>query len=190
MNTFKQNKILRAILSVVFGFSMLLVFSSLALAETSSHDQEMDAQMPMQMQEAEAGNYSMQLVGPEQIIAGENEFTVIITEDNQPAESLDVVVSAEMDKTDTSMNMSHGNEEAAIEQSLTQGNPGEYTGTLDLDGEGKWLLTVHFLDQEKTFDVMVEKSGPNLLVIGGFVGIILLIVIVAVVLKKKAPKEG
>jgi hypothetical protein len=121
---------------------------------------------------------------------GENEIKVIITQDDKPAKSLAVTLAAEMDMSDASMNMSHGETEKPIAQSLSEIKDGEYSGTLNFEGDGKWLLTVQFLDQKTSAEVMIKRSGPNWLVVGGFLGIIFAIILTAGILKHKEAKVG
>lgn len=180
MNTFKSNKKMHLFLSVMLSFTMLLLFSGLAFA---SSQEETMAGMNM-------SNYSIQLSNPDKITQGDNDFTVTVTKDGQPVDGLAITLSAEMDSSDTSMHMSHSSNDVVTQTLTATGTgTGEYSGKLNLSSEGQWLLTVHFLDQQQTFDVTAEKSGPNLIVIASFVGVILLIVLVAALVKKRTPKE-
>lgn len=73
---------------------------------------------------------------------------------------------------------------------LTPGsNAGEYTGDINLYNHGAWTAMVEYAANGKTqstqlnFDV--ENSGPNWIVIGGFIGAVAVIIVTAAVLKKK-----
>jgi len=140
--------------------------------------------------EVKQGDYQIQIITPENMFEGENEIKVIITQDDKPAKSLAVTLAAEMDMSDASMNMSHGETEKPIAQSLSEIKDGEYSGTLNFEGDGKWLLTVQFLDQKTSAEVMIKRSGPNWLVVGGFLGIIFAIILTAGILKHKEAKVG
>lgn len=66
---------------------------------------------------------------------------------------------------------------------------GQYMAAMNLEGEGKWNITVHVATggKETTTDFAVEvlKAGPNWNVILGFVGIITAIIVVAAINKKR-----
>jgi|GEM_PF-1749537 len=73
---------------------------------------------------------------------------------------------------------------------LTPGsNAGEYTGDINLYNHGAWTAMVEYAANGKTqstqlnFDV--ENSGPNWIVIGGFIGAVAVIIVTAAILKKK-----
>lgn len=188
MNALKQTKNVHRVFTAILSLLMILLFSAVAAATTMVQQMVMDPQMTM----TQTSEYEIQLGRPEKIVQGDNEFKVKVSQGNTPAQSLDVKISAVMDTTDTSMNMDMGNgTEKAVVQNLTETQAGTYSGKINLNGDGRWLLTVQFLDQTETFPITVEKSGPNLLVIGGFIGIILIIIVVTGVMKKrkKASKE-
>ena len=66
---------------------------------------------------------------------------------------------------------------------------GEYVGKVDLTDAGKWILMTSFevsgLEKEVNFDVEVEGTSRNWLVLGGFVGVLALVVAVAAVSKSR-----
>ena len=73
---------------------------------------------------------------------------------------------------------------------LTPGsNAGEYTGDINLYNHGAWTATVEYTSngkpQSTQLDFDVENSGPNWIVIGGFIGAVAVIIVTAAVLKKK-----
>lgn len=152
--------------------------------ETSGHEPE------EKKVDVKQGNYQIQVITPESMFEGENEIKVIITRDDKPAKSLAVTLAAEMDLSDASMNMSHGETEKPVTQTLSEIKDGEYSGTLNFEGDGKWLLTVQFLDQKTSTEIMIKRNGPNWLVVGGFSGIILAIILTAGILKHKEAKVG
>lgn len=140
--------------------------------------------------EIQSGDFKIQLITPEKMYEGENNVKLHITKDNLPVKSLDVKLLAQMDQSDSAMNMNHGQEEKPIELTLTESKEGEYSGKVNFEGEGKWLLIAQFSDQETTFEVEVERSGPSWLIVGGFLVVIFSIILTAGILKHKAAKEA
>ena len=155
--------------TLFLGLFFLTILSGYALA-----NEEMNGQKQM------VGSYQIELFTPESLSEGEKEITVKITKDNTPLTNANVKIMAEMDKSDSSMKMDMDNIKP-IEKVLDAGTEaGEYMTTIDFNGNGKWKITVIPDENQKaTFEVMVQKSGPNWIVIGGFIGLILLVVLIA-----------
>lgn len=123
--------------------------------------------------------------------AGENSFKIMIeNSDKKPVSGAQIKTTFDMDrsKMDT-MGMKD-----PIVVSLKEDKPGEYSGTVNLPNAGKWMaktaLSISGQNSSKDFDVTVESAGPNMLVIGGFVGAIALIIIIALIVKKKSKSKA
>lgn len=171
--------------SVILSLVMVVMLSSAALAS----EKEMS-------QKKTVGNYEIELVTPDPLSEGEKDVTVKIMKTGAAdamgsnSESMPVKIMAEMDKSDKSMSMGMDNSKAQ-EQEMTQDQSGNHMAKINFQGNGKWIVTVMFGDMQKaTFEVMVEKSGPNWVFVGGFVGIIILIILVAAFGRRKATSEG
>jgi len=187
-------KIYKVLVSFMVSLLAVFMFSTFAFAETADsseagHDLEAMMNKTMQMNAVANGDYKVQLISPSQFKEGENEVIVAVTKEDKPVSSLAVNVSAEMEMSGASHSMNHG-QENLLEQTLAEGKKGEYSGTLDLKGDGKWILTVQLPNQQTAFEVLVEKGGPNWIVIGGFLIVIIAIIIAAGVKKKRTSGEG
>jgi uncharacterized membrane protein YdcZ (DUF606 family) len=93
-----------------------------------------------------------------------------------------------MDKnSDMGMDM---NGKKPIEVSLENSKDGQYMGKINFTDKGKWVITANIMvngeQKDVQFDADVVSSGPNWVVIGGFVGIVAVIIIVAAVKKKSS----
>ncbi|HEY8803686.1 MAG TPA: hypothetical protein VIM42_01010 [Clostridium sp.] len=64
---------------------------------------------------------------------------------------------------------------------------GEYTGVVNLKSTGNWIVesTFDVKGQAKHIDFNVNVQGPNFLIIGGFLGVIVLIISIAALNRKK-----
>ena len=121
---------------------------------------------------------------------GENSFKVVVEDSNkQPVTGAVINTTFDMDrnKMDT-MGMKD-----PIVVTLIEAKPGEYTGIVDLSKNGDWLaksvLSINGKDANSEYDFTVQNAGPNLLVIGGFVGAIVIIVGIVLITKKKGSKN-
>ncbi|MDO8473490.1 MAG: hypothetical protein Q7T05_06705 [Dehalococcoidia bacterium] len=69
-------------------------------------------------------------------------------------------------------------------------SPGHYAGQVDFGDGGDWMVVVAFTieGKERSVSIPVDlpNSGPNMLVIGGFLALIAVVVIVAAARRKKA----
>lgn len=196
-------KVYSSFFSVIICFFIVLSLSPLAFAASNGHSTDTSQghsassnqghkaeEKKVEKAEVQEGEYQVQFITPEKMFEGENEILVIITKESNPAKALNVNLTAVMDKSGTSMNMNHGEEDKPKVQTLSEVKEGEYSGNVHFEGDGKWLLTVQFLDEKTSLEVLVERSGPNSLVIGGFLGVIFSIILTAGLLKHKASKEG
>lgn len=124
---------------------------------------------------------------------GNNDVMVTLHDNNNnEINNADVKVSAEMDKNSDmgGMNM---DKSKPIEAALEKSGQGQYMGKIDFSDKGKWIVTataiVNGEKRDIKFDVEVASTGPNWVVIGGFVGIVAVIIVVAAV-KKQSKKAA
>jgi len=131
-------------------------------------------------------NVELKFAG-EKAALSDKTFTLILMDTNdQPISGAQVKVTFDMVKNGMN-DMSMYDPEVVT---LTPGsNAGEYTGDINLYNHGAWTAMVEYAANGKTqstqlnFDV--ENSGPNWIVIGGFIGAVAVIIVTAAVLKKK-----
>ncbi|ADK17056.1 MULTISPECIES: FixH family protein [Clostridium] len=119
---------------------------------------------------------------------GDNELTLKLSDDkDRPINNADVKVSAEMDKGSMG-DMNMGDSKAETIQFQKGHEDGEYVGTVKLSDKGTWKVKTSFMtnagEKMADFDVDVASSGPNLLVVGGFLVVAALIIITAGISKK------
>lgn len=86
-------------------------------------------------------------------------------------------------------NMNMNNSKPEVINFKAGSEKGEYTGNINFSDKGNWTVKTDFTvaNQEKMadFDVKVANSGPNWLIIGEFLGVVVLIIIVAAISKNK-----
>lgn len=119
---------------------------------------------------------------------GKNDVMVTLHDNNnKEIDNADVKISAEMDKSSDMGGMNMDNSKP-IEATLESSGQGQYMSNIDFSDKGKWIVTANAMvngeKKDVKFDVDVASSGPNWVVIGGFVGIVAVIIIVAAVKKK------
>ncbi|MCB2361272.1 FixH family protein [Clostridium estertheticum] len=171
--------------NLVFTLILALSFSTLAFASTTG----------TQVNKTVDGVKASLTFATEKLKPGSNEFTISILDKNgKPLPNANLKVTTNMDNS-TSMTgmsgMSTDNKPMMIV--LKQGSmKGEYTGIVDFTSTGKWIVksTFNVQGQAKNidFNVNVQKSGPNFLIIG-FAGVMVLIIVVAAIHKKKSIKS-
>ncbi|MBX4264837.1 FixH family protein [Clostridium estertheticum] len=175
----------KSLKSLVFTLILVLPFSTLAFASTTN----------TQITKAVDGVKSSLTFSNEKVKLGSNNFTISILDKNgKPFPNANLKVTANMDNSTnmTGMSgMSADNKPMMI--TLKQGSmEGEYTGMVDFTSTGKWVVksTFNVQGQAKNidFNVNVQKSGPNFLIIG-FAGVMVLIIVVAAINKKKSIKS-
>lgn len=129
----------------------------------------------------------------EKLKSGNNDFIISLTDKNgQPLSGIDFKVTVDMDRA--GMGNDGMGKEKPMEISLKEGaKKGEYAGSVNLKNSGKWIIkaTFNLNGQEKNtdFNFKVESDGPNLFVVGGFIGIVIVIIFIAVINKKKTKKN-
>jgi hypothetical protein len=123
---------------------------------------------------------------------GKNDVMVTLHDNNnKEIDNATVNISAEMDKNSNmgGMNMDGSK---PIEATLKDSGNGQYMGEINFTDKGTWTVTattmVNGEKKDIKFDVDVVSSGPNWVVIGGFIGIVAVIIVVAAVKKKKSSK--
>ena len=121
---------------------------------------------------------------------GDNQYTIILRDKNNKPIS-DAMVSTTV-KMATSMDMSGQdmNKSKAMMTTLKESSEkGQYVGSAKFTDKGKWNVKTSFTVNGKmestAFDVDVVSAGPNWLIIGGFLGVIVLVIIVVAVKKKR-----
>ena len=139
--------------------------------------------------------------GPEHAKTGNNPLIVKLhNAEGEPVSNSQVRVTASMpmDATRPTSTSSHsttdmGSKADPLKMDLKAGREaGEYEGVVDFSNEGEWLVKVSFANagQQKevdfTVDVDAVQSGPNWVILGGFVGVIGAVVVAAGVMKRKS----
>ncbi|MBP1737562.1 MAG: hypothetical protein H6Q60_1443 [Oscillospiraceae bacterium] len=171
---------------------------SSSTAESSATTEDSTAQSGMDMdgaqetqEESQTADYEVSIAFENDTVkTGSNEFTLTVKDsDGQPVTGAAVLVTFDMDRSSMdSMDMSD-----PLEVTLTEAGGGEYTGTVELSDEGDWIADAEIVSgdttyaQQLTFEV--ESAGPNMIVIGGFLGAIALIIVIAFLLKRKNAKQ-
>lgn len=172
-----KNKLFK---STFFTLIFILMFSTIVFA--SSGGKQIDKQTD--------GIKASLIFNNETIKTGDNEFSIVLKDsNNQPISNANVKATIEMD-TSMDMNM---DKSKPVDLTLNESSEkGQYSGKINFTDTGKWFVKTSFLvqGQQKNvdFDVDVQSAGPNLGVIGGFIGVIVLVIIVAAVAKKKTIK--
>lgn len=170
---------------------LVLVLAGPAYWGAALADEEM---ADMKMEAKTAGNFQIELMTePTPPKVGENLVTVHL-KDKATGESVtqaSIRLEAAMDESDQSMKMeSH---EGPLRIDLTAGEkPGDYSAKATFSDPGPWKIkltvTAGDVEDAQTFDLEVVKSGPNWVVIGGFLGAILLIIVAAAVVKARSKR--
>ncbi|NMM63327.1 FixH family protein [Clostridium sp. P21] len=119
---------------------------------------------------------------------GENQLTLKLSDDkNNPINNADVKVSVEMDKGSMG-DMSMDASKPETIQFKKGHEDGEYVGTVKFSDKGEWKVKTSFMtgsvEKMADFNVDVVSSGPNFLVVGGFLVVTALIIITAGISKK------
>lgn len=178
-----EQKNMKLFKSLVFTLILVLSFSTLAFAGTTGTQIN---------KEVDGVKASLTFVS-EKLKPGKNEFTISLLDKNgQPLTNANLKVTADMDRS-TDMAGDGMEKDEPMMLDLKEGShEGEYIGIADFKTKGKWIVTatLDLQGQEKTieFDVNVESSGPNFLIIGGFSAVIVLIIVIAAVSKKRSIK--
>ena len=162
---------------------LVLSFSTLAFASTTG----------TQINKQVDGVKASLTFANEKLKPGSNEFTIsLLDKNNQPLTDANLKVTADMDRSDMGGDGMEKDEPMMID--LKEGSKkGEYSGIVDFEKNGKWIIKANFdvQGQEKTIDLdfNVESAGPNFLIIGGFSGLVVLIIVIAAINKKKSIKS-
>ena len=165
----------KLITSVAVLSSFILIFSSAAFADSPSGTTN------------EVDNFHVTLEFEKNpISSGENNFKIELTDDKEVAVAgAQIKVTFDMDRTKMDV---MGMDEPII-VTLTEGASGEYTGTVDLSKNGDWMaktnIKIQSQDINTQFNFSVANTGPNWMVIGGFLGFMGVAVIVAFIIKKR-----
>ena len=168
-------------ISVIFTLILVLSFSILAFASTSSN--QIDKQVD--------GIKATLTFKNEKVKTGSNEFSILLHDsNNQPITNAKVRITMSMDKTS---NMGGMEEAKPVMIELKEsGEKGQYSGTADFTTKGKWIIKTNFtmqgIEKSVDFNVTASSSGPNWLIIGGFLGVIALVLLIAGINKKKLIK--
>ncbi len=126
-------------------------------------------------------------------IVGESHIAVQLkdTATGQPIVRDSVQVELTMDEGDSSMNHGSMSNQKPVLANLKASAeaPGKYSGKVPFTDAGDWKATV-LVDGNGargpvSFGVHVVSSGPNWLVIGGFIGVLALVVVAAAMAKRK-----
>ncbi|GKU27556.1 hypothetical protein CFOLD11_43830 [Clostridium folliculivorans] len=123
----------------------------------------------------------------EEAKTGKDQIMITLHDSNdKEIDNADVTIIAKMPQDD-SMKMD-SNKPITIK--LEKSEKGQYMGDINFTDKGKWTVTADITVQgEKKsmdFDVNVVSGGPNWIIIGGFLGAIVLIIVVAAIKKKQA----
>ncbi|MBU3181202.1 FixH family protein [Clostridium psychrophilum] len=189
---------LKSLKNFVFTLVLVLSVSTSAFASTTS----------TQINKTVDGVKATLTFSTEKLKLGNNDFTISILDKNgKPLPNANLKVTAYKDDpngTSTMTNTSGSNDMAAMPGmsgmkasdmtmiSLKKGSTkGEYTGIVDLKSTGKWIVesTIDVQGQPQKIDFNILVKSPNFLIIGGFLGVIVLILIIAAISKKKSIKS-
>lgn len=139
------------------------------------------------------GGVQVEFVAPDSgLVSGDNQIAVQVkdTSTNKPLVQNSLRVEMTMDTTDKSMG-GHGDmatqKPVLAELTASKDVPGRYTGKVNLDGAGKWTAKV-YLDAQRSTILSVSVaagSGPNMLLIGGGVAVVLALAVAGVFLLKR-----
>lgn len=131
---------------------------------------------------------------------GLNDVTIGLTDANgKPLSGVAVTIATEqhIEEMDmgggTSSGMDMGGNSATGHSEMTAmkpgASPGHYAGQAEFGDGGDWMVVVAFTieGKERSVSIPVDlpKSGPNMLVIGGFLALIAVVVIIAAARRKK-----
>jgi hypothetical protein len=172
-------------------FFLALVLAGPACGQAALADEGM---ADMKMEAKTAGNFQIELMTePTPPKAGENVLTVHL-KDKASGESVtqaSIRLEAAMDESDKSMKMESHEGPQRIDLTAEE-TPGDYSAKVTFSDPGPWkvklTVTAGGVEDAQTFDLQVVKSGPNWVVIGGFLGAILLIVVAAAMVKSRSKR--
>ena len=165
----------KLIISVAVLSSFILIFSSAAFADSPSGTTN------------KVDNFHVTLEFEKNpISSGGNSFKIELTDDKEVAVAgAQIKVTFDMDRT--KMDVMGMDEPIVV--TLTEGESGEYSGTADLSKNGDWMaktnIKIQGQDINTQFNFGVVNTGPNWMVIGGFLGFMGVAVIVAFIVKKR-----
>ena len=165
----------KLIKSVAVISSFILIFSSAAFADSPSGITN------------KVDNFHITLEFEKNpISSGGNNFKIELTDDKEVAVAgAQIKVTFDMDRT--KMDVMGMDEPIVV--TLAEGETGEYTGTADLSKNGDWMaktnIKIQGQDINTQFNFGVVNTGPNWMVIGGFLGFMGVAVIVAFIVKKR-----
>ncbi len=173
----------------------ILALASLALVATMA----LSANEEMKGLVKEVNGYKVELVfmngAP---MVGKNQMMIRLSDSMMaPVDGAMVSATAKMD-AGMSMGGSSMSEGKSLTMEMMAGaagsKKGEYMATVDFPNEGKWVVDasakVGDASLPASFEVEVAKAGPNMLIVGGFIGIILLVIVVAAINKARSGKSG
>jgi hypothetical protein len=171
--------------NLVLTLILVLSFSTLAFATTNG----------TQINKVVDGTKASLIFANDKLKPGSNEFTISLLDKNgKPLSNANLKATLAMDNSTDMTGMSGMTaENKPMMIDLKEGSKkGEYTGTVDFTSTGKWIIksTFNVQGQAKNidFNINVQKSGPNFLIIG-FAGVMVLIIVVAAINKKKSIKS-
>ena len=133
---------------------------------------------------------------------GPNEIMVRLRDaQDKPVENVKITLTADMDRG-ASM-AGHGMEMQKqivleLQPAHEMEKMGDYMARIEFSDKGKWLLHAVFdvggKNNQVDFEVQVSSAGPNGLLIGGFLALIVLVILIAGIAKRKRnksiPKQG
>ena len=168
--------------SFVLSLVVVLVISTSVLADSMNMEKGtektvdgINAELSFKNSKAQIGN------GDIMITLHDNE--------DKPITDASVTAIAEMDK---SMSMDMNDSKPIAIKFENSDDLGQYMGSVNFTDKGKWIVNavikVNGQEKDVAFDVDVAGTGPNMGIIGGFLGVMALIIIVAAVKKKKSAK--
>jgi len=192
----KMTKMTKRIMGTVMAVIIVTgIFSSAVMASDMGDTamQESTTAAPKDTAGSETTQQDTSAMKAELRFAGEKaamsdkSFTLILMDANdQPIIGAQVKVTFDMVRNGMNDMSMHDPEVITLTPGST---PGEYTGDINLYNHGAWTAMVEYTDNGKTQNTQlnfdVENSGPNWIVIGGFIGAVAVIIVTAAILKKK-----
>ena len=176
------------------GLARIIPLATIILA--TSQGAFADGEMKGQVQNVKGYGIELAFMN-NPVVVGKNQIMIRLKDAMMaPVDGAMVTTSAKMDES-MKMDSSAMSNQKPIALTLMR-NPdvakkGEYMADIQIPYEGKWIVDVTVQVGSETlsatFDVEVGSSGPNMAIVGAFIGLIAIVIIVAGVNKARGKKE-
>lgn len=176
------------------GISKAVAAATLALVSVlASH-----ATQGMEGQVKEVGGYKLELSFMNSpLVVGKNQIMLRLADASMnPVEGAMVDTSISMDQSMKMANSAMDNQKPmliSLMRNPDQSKKGEYMADISFPYDGKWIVETKVQVGSETipatFEVVVDRAGPNLFIVGGLIGIIVIIIVVAGFNKARASRK-